>query len=1163
MNLRIIYALSFFLYWHSFALASSDMSSLKKHQVLADFRVDHLYSNSEGMIVAAKFSHVPTGAPVFLLQLETVPELLTWVDSPPDSNRGLAHSLEHLLIIKGTKGRYLNLLKEMHLSRGGAETSNNAVYYGLSSGAGVDGFFEEFHALLDALYHPDFNDIEAQREFFHFAVTTGGRTNKALTEGGTVYDEMLSNQRHWTYIFELYKRVFGEHSPFAFSSVGEPDEMREVSAEEIRQFHDKYYHIGPSTGFIFSFSPRENITGLLEKISHEFQQFSEHRVARKQAPEGEPKYPIHPSENTEPGIYPFPGPNEAAPGYVHFAWAPARSTSILDLKMLELFSHALAVGEDSLLYRALVDSKMRTIDSGATGVDSDLFLDNSPHFPVLIVEVSGIAGNQISTQILEQLRAVLLKTIKDVSHFPDQSKALVQFNQSVASYVKNLRRSEVVATKNPPGFDSYPPKTDWKAHLDRLEMDSSFIRSLSGDREWQAIEKQLRSGKNVWRDLIRKFHLLQTPYVTATAPSPKLLEEIEKRKQERIKSKIRDLTNQYHTTDEQEALSRFEEEELIKTKEIDAIDARVAHPPFTDHPPLTPDDEIRYTQFQVEGVPVIASLFGQPPTIDIGLSFDLRKVPQRYYKYLPLFPKCLDSLGLKKGGQVVSYAELAGRIQKNLFAFSTSNEVNPVSHRADFTIRASAANLQEFRGALALIRDLMLFNNLDASNTGRLRDIVAGRVSSDNLYPQQDASTTNAGYAFRYQDDLLYLALNSRFTGTHLDNRLRWLLHEPVSPEEMKKLDSISKNILSSSTAMTRQQLAQHFDSLKVNGLEKELLDYLRSNLSSFPEAELTDGLRRLEVEVEEDLQAGPSTTIEDLRALQKLILDRGALRIDLTLSQPILDEVQADLVNLVRSIPARSLELAHSEDVGDPVYPLTARLEKRYRVPREHSPLYVGLVNPGRTGGDVIFSADFPDYSQIDRRSLLRVLASALFAGVGPQSFQIRTLARGLAYHNTIASYPAVKRLWYYADRSPDVPSLVNFVNEIASTVSELHDPTLVDYAFSYTFTFSRAAATFSERGQAIALDIRDGNEPEKIKRFSEAILRLRKEPDLLSELTRTGLAAICPVLLRDDCKVPQQAERAQFFFQGSEHVLSDVEKRLPMPKLLRLYPSDFWINY
>jgi len=77
---------------------------------------------------------------------------------------------------------------------------------------------------------------------------------------------------------------------------------------------------------------------------------------------------------------------------------------------------------------------------------------------------------------------------------------------------------------------------------------------------------------------------------------------------------------QYHTNDEQEAIAKFEKEELAKTKEIDEIDGKVPRPHFTDHPPMIPDEDVQYSQFRVDGVPVIASIFNGPPTIDIGVS---------------------------------------------------------------------------------------------------------------------------------------------------------------------------------------------------------------------------------------------------------------------------------------------------------------------------------------------------------------------------------------------------------------------------------------------------------------------------------------------------------------------------------------------------------------
>src|SRR5579859_137733 len=804
---------------------AAKLSTLKKEQRLAGLEVQNLYSDSNGKIVGAKFLHIATGAPVFLLQLQTVPQVFTWIDTPTESNQGLPHALEHLLI-KGAKGRYLQLLEQMRLDQAGARTSEDFVAYGLSSGSGVEDFFESFHGLLDAVYRPDFTDVEASREFYHFGVATDRTSKKTLIEQGTVYDEQSAVQDRYTYTYQLNRRALGDQNPFGFDSTGAVEEMRTVTPEEIRRFHGKYYRIGPSTGFIFAFSPEENVSAILERISRELQQVSQPSTSRPKPSVEGPKYSINPSKDLEPAIYSFPGTNEAAPGFIHFSWQPGKASSQVQLKLLEIFSGALADGEESLLQRVIVDRKTRLVDSGATGVDSGLFLGNSPSFPVVIIEVAGVPGNRISVENINGLRTVIQNKIKEVSEYPDHSPSLLEFNRSVESYIKALHRSERVWTKNAPGFGSRLPKTDWKTQFERLAMDDSFIQSISEELVWQRVERQLHSGNNIWRDVIQTFHLAETPYATATAPSRRVWEEIEKSKLERVRKQIVALMAKYHTADEQEALSAFEREEAVKTKEIDDIAGGVPQPHFTTHPPLTPDDQLQYRQFQIRGVPVNASFFDAPPTLDIGLSFDLRRVPRTYYKYLPLFVHCLDSLGLNKAGQITTYSALRGQIQQVTDAFSAGYESNPVSKRADFTVRASAASIQDFRAALELIQRLVNFNDLELSNADRLRDLVASDIAADDWYVRQDVSTLNAGYSFHYQNDPLFFSLWSRPTRAHWTARLKWLLHEPVSAEAIDRLGTFSREFLSLPASTSKQEVSEKLDALKATGLEAELVEY-------------------------------------------------------------------------------------------------------------------------------------------------------------------------------------------------------------------------------------------------------------------------------------------------------------------------------------------------
>src|SRR5262249_23142672 len=140
------------------------------------------------------------------------------------------------------------------------------------------------------------------------------------------------------------------------------------------------------------------------------------------------------------------------------------------------------------------------------------------------------------------------------------------------------------------------------------------------------------------------------------------------------------------------------------------------------------------------------------------------------------------------------------------------------------------------------------------------------------------------GYAFRYQSDALYVALESVFTRAHWDGRLRWLLHQPVSPEEIADLSNFAKGILTSFSGLSAEDVSQQIKRSNAKGLERELLEYWGSNIRAFPEAEIIEGLKKLTLEVQQDLQTGPDRAIDDLRELQRLALTRNALHIDLTL---------------------------------------------------------------------------------------------------------------------------------------------------------------------------------------------------------------------------------------------------------------------------------------
>jgi hypothetical protein len=237
--------------------------------------------------------------------------------------------------------------------------------------------------------------------------------------------------------------------------------------------------------------------------------------------------------------------------------------------------------------------------------------------------------------------------------------------------------------------------------------------------------------------------------------------------------------------------------------------------------------------------------------------------------------------------------------------------------------------------------------------------------------------------------------------------------------------------------------------------------------------------------------------------------------------------------------------------------------VNRRYNPYERDFPWYVGLDDPREMTASMIFYADFPGYSQLDHKSLLRVLSSKLASGSGPHTPYTKIEEDGLAYGSSVKSDPSLRLLQYYAARSPNIPSLIELVNGIADTIPKLQDESLLDYALQKAFPVPRSMSTFTERGTGIARDIRDGNDPAQVKRFSLAILKLRAEPNLLSELNREFMESIGPVLVNKQFIQQQRDARSLFFFVGPERLLTDAENMLHIPRLLRVYPEDFWLDF
>jgi hypothetical protein len=233
-------------------------------------------------------------------------------------------------------------------------------------------------------------------------------------------------------------------------------------------------------------------------------------------------------------------------------------------------------------------------------------------------------------------------------------------------------------------------------------------------------------------------------------------------------------------------------------------------------------------------------------------------------------------------------------------------------------------------------------------------------------------------------------------------------------------------------------------------------------------------------------------------------------------------------------------------------------------RVPGGLDAVFVGLINPNTQGGVFLNSAPLATYQDTDRESILRYLASKLYAGGGAHAIFMKTWGAGLAYSNGLGGSPGGGRLSYYAERTPELPQTLRFVIDELKRAPK--DPSLVEYAVAQAFAQFRSALEYEVRGEAMSNDLADRLTPEDVRKFRRAILAMRSTPNLSDELYKRMGDVYATVLPGYGLKA-KDVKGGVFYVIGPEKQLKAYEDYLktvegPGTRLYRLYPRDYWMT-
>ena len=1156
MRIRALVLSSLLLTAGSAYAAPVQLGALKKGDVAHGFRAEAVYLNDAGKPIGARFIHERSGFTLDTLQIESVPQGYTWVNSFTVGDQGEPHTQEHLLLGKGTTGRAFASLDTMWLSGSTAFTQQWRTSYHFHTNAGKDVFFDLFAAELHALLHPNYTDEEIRREVRSFGVTANADGTLRLEEKGSVYNEMTSSSanRYSVLYRTMGQLVYGREHPYSWSAGGTPAGIRTMKPEDIRNFHAANYYLA-NMGTMVAFPKSVALTEVLQRTNAILTSV-EKEPKQRESTTAKPLPPFRPASAATIAIEEYPHRNDQQPSPIAFVWPATRPRlAIDDLLLLELFAEAFAGDATTNLYKLFVDSKTRVLDTGATAVFSNVDRD-AGH--AVAFALDNVAVSNFTNERLIAIRTIVTDELARLASMADGSAELKAFNARVLSRVTEAERQFANFVNSPPTWGARSTYSAWMDQLLLLERTPEFRKSLTLAPQIEKVRALLASEKNVWRDSLKRWQLTGvTPYTAAARPSPAMLQREEQERVARAAAEAQRLAREYATDDVQTALKRYQQEQDAAAEAIEAEAKKIAPPPFVKDPPMTLDPELQYSVRKLQsGVPLMASTFENMSSATVGLALRADEVPHEQLRYLSLLPLLLTRSGVIENGRPVPFEEMSERLRKEILRLDAGFSTNPRTERVELVVRGAGLGAKEAKRAVEWMSLAMHHPDWRVENLARLRDVVDQTLSGlrNTMQGPEESWVNNPATAYRMQSQPAFLAADSFLTRAHNALRLRWLLKEaPTADREALNawFDDLARQ--NGTRAELAALLAKPVEGLSpsASAIAAEALKDLDLTLIEIPDDSLQADWKYLVGSIRSDLMTAPAEALEQLDALRRRLLRRGKARMWVVGSPALQQALAPSIEKLSASLdakPAPPARVARTRHID-------ARLRMRDSAASE--PRQVGLVAPNMKGGVIITSVPSAHFSDAhDRAKQLDYLAGRLYAGYGAHGVFLKTLAAGLAYSNGIRGTVQHARVGYYAERTPEIPQTVKFV--VDTIRSGERNPSLADYTIAQVFGETRAAATYESRAEQMANDLADGQTPDQVRKFRESILELRNDPQLGDKLFDRKDAVYAKMLPGYDPRAPHVPD-AIYFTIGPDKQLDAWEAYLGT-KLFRLYPRDFW---
>ncbi|MFP4240580.1 MAG: insulinase family protein [Chitinispirillaceae bacterium] len=666
---------------------------------IGGFQVERIQQIPELHSTAYLFSHLKTGARLIHLYNDDPNNLFSVAfRTPVSDSTGVPHILEHSVLCGSEKFPLKDPFQE--LLKGSLQTFLNALtypdktVYPVSSQVEKD-YYNLVDVYCDAVFNPMLTENTFYQEGWHYDVEN---PSDPADIKGIVYNEMKGVFSDFS--SHVARRTLSALFPdttYYHESGGDPENITDLTYEQFRDFHRKFYH--PSNSYIFLYGnlPSEKTLNFLN--DNYLSEFGTLKIDSTIKPQ-----PLWSEPRTMSIEAPAPKEDDGT-ATVLSMWVFGDSTDPVATFAGSILSHYLLGTESSPLKRALIDSGLGEDLDDMSGFDGELVQSIfaaglRKTRPEHAEKINGIIQSTLEKQVKDGLDKELLEgALRQVEfHLREITGGHFPYGLKLADrcYRSWIHEGDPLALL---AFES--PLAHIKDKMKEGGFFEGFIRERLLDNRHRLLATIVAS--SAMGDKLEKQTVDQ---------AKKLTEGFTQEDRKRYHELTQILIEQQKTPSSAEALAtlpKLTKSDLPREgKKVPAEKGALGKVPFYKHPIFT--SGIAY--------------------LDIG--FDLRGIPTDLVMFLPIYLELLTRCGAGK----YSYEQMAKRVSLSTGGIDSSvtckTRVGTSDELFFMAFVHGKALTTRFGEMLDIFSDL--FHNPDLSNRKQIRDILLeernGLVSS-------------------------------------------------------------------------------------------------------------------------------------------------------------------------------------------------------------------------------------------------------------------------------------------------------------------------------------------------------------------------------------------------------------------------------------------------